>query len=556
LHLRVFPAVAAAICALPAVAQNPALTRILAEELHRNYEALRKTDPAPYFISYEVFDTESDVASASFGALNGHSQSRNRTADVSVRAGSPKLDNTHRIGNERGQFTASTMIPVEDDAAAIRRRLWLATDQAYRVASQRFAQVETAQRTRADAEDPSDDFSLEPATTFVEAAKPQPAITPEWLDRLRGLSAVFGKFPEVLHASISLVVQRETKRLVTTEDIAIEEGRDSVRIMITAAGKAPDGMDLATNESFEAETLAGLPPEIEIRAAVERTARYLAGLVKAPVVEPFTGPAILSGRAAGVFFHEIFGHRVEGHRQKDESEGQTFTKSVGEPVLPAFLSVVFDPTRDSAAGVRLNGSYRYDDEGVKARPVTVVDKGILKTFLLSRSPIRGFPSSNGHGRKQQGYDAVSRQSNLIVEAAESVPEARLREMLREQLKRQNKPYGLYFTQVTGGYTTTGRAGLQAFTVMPLVVYRVYADGRPDELVRGVDIVGTPLQSFAKIAAAGDRPEVFNGVCGAESGGVPVSAVSPAILITELEVQRKERSMDRPPYLGAPTLEGK
>jgi predicted Zn-dependent protease len=284
---------------------------------------------------------------------------------------------------------------------------------------------------------------------------------------------------------------------------------------------------------------------------VDRVATDLEGLLGAPVAEPFVGPAIFSGRAAGVFFHEIFGHRVEGHRQKDESEGQTFTRSVGTKVLPDFLSVVFDPTRRKAAGADLNGWYAYDDEGVKARPVTVVENGVLKTFLMSRSPIRGFDRSNGHGRRQPGAEVVSRQSNLIVESARTVPDKRLRQMLVEEIKRQGKPYGLFFRDVTGGFTTTARGGLQAFKVMPVVVYRVYADGRPDELVRGADIVGTPLASFAKILATSDTPEVFNGYCGAESGSVPVAAVSPALLVSEIEIEKKAKSQDRPPLLPAP-----
>jgi predicted Zn-dependent protease len=265
------------------------------------------------------------------------------------------------------------------------------------------------------------------------------------------------------------------------------------------------------------------------------------------------GPAIFSGRAAGVFFHEIFGHRVEGHRQKDESEGQTFTKSVGTKVLPDFLSVVFDPTRRKAAGIDLNGWYDYDDEGVKARPVTSVENGTLKNFLMSRSPMQGFDHSNGHGRRQPGLEPVSRQSNLIVESSKAVPEAKLKQMLIEEVKRQNKPYGLYFRDITGGFTTTARAGLQAFKVIPVIVYRVYADGRPDELVRGADIVGTPLASFSKILATSDQPEVFNGYCGAESGSVPVSAVSPAILVGEIEIEKKAKAQDRPPLLPPPTI---
>jgi TldD protein len=256
-----------------------------------------------------------------------------------------------------------------------------------------------------------------------------------------------------------------------------------------------------------------------------------------------------------VFFHEIFGHRIEGHRQKDESDQQTFTKMVGSKVLPDFLSVVFDPTRKTMAGTDLNGWYAYDDEGVKARPVKVVENGTLKTFLMSRSPIKGFSQSNGHGRKQPGLEPVSRQSNLVVESSKQVPAAQLRQMLIAEIKRQGKPYGFYFEHVTGGYTTTGRAGFQSFKVIPLVVYRVYPDGRPDELVRGVDIVGTPLSSFARIMATSDKLDVFNGYCGAESGSVPVSAVSPAILVSELEIQKKEKGRDRPPLLPAPSITG-
>lgn len=183
--------------------------------------------------------------------------------------------------------------------------------------------------------------------------------------------------------------------------------------------------------------------------------------------------------------------------------------------------------------------------------MTVVDNGVLKTFLMSRSPIEGFDHSNGHGRRQPGLEVVSRQSNLIVESKKQVSDKELRAMLIDEVKRQNKPYGFYFDQITGGYTTTQRRGLQAYTVIPLMVYRVYPDGRPDELVRGVDIVGTPLASFAKIVATSNKLEVFNGYCGAESGQVPVSASSPAILVSEIEIQKKQHAQDRLPFLGRP-----
>ena len=379
---------------------------------------------------------------------------------------------------------------------------------------------------------------------------------PAWTERIRLISARFAKFPAVLTSHVSVSAQTDTRYFVDTEGSRLTHGRGFARVVMSASAKASDGTDLSAFETFEAVDPGGLPKDEALLAAVDRLAADLSGLLRAPEAEPFVGPAIFSGRAAGVFFHEIFGHRVEGHRQKDESEGQTFTKSVGTKVLPDFLSVVFDPTRRKSGGVDLNGWYEYDDEGVKARPVTVVDKGVLKTFLMSRSPIKGFDRSNGHGRRQPGAEVVSRQSNLIVESSNAVSDSRLRQMLLEEVRRQNKPYGLYFRDITGGFTTTSRSGVQAFKVMPVIVYRVYADGRPDELVRGADIVGTPLASFAKILATSDKLEVFNGYCGAESGSVPVSAVSPAILVSEIEIEKKAKANDRPPLLPDPTAEAR
>jgi predicted Zn-dependent protease len=219
--------------------------------------------------------------------------------------------------------------------------------------------------------------------------------------------------------------------------------------------------------------------------------------------------------------------------------------------LPSFISVDFDATRTEYQGADLIGHYDYDDEGVKARPVKVVEDGVLKTFLLSRSPVGEFVQSNGHGRRQPGFEVVSRQSNLIVESSKKVSNEELRAQLIEEIRRQGKPYGLYFEEVSSGYTTTGRQGLQAFTVVPLVVYRVFPDRRPDELIRGVDIVGTPLASFQKIIATSDKSEVFNGYCGAESGSIPVSAVSPAILVSEIETQKKQNSQQKQPLLPRP-----
>ena len=542
-------------------AEEPFLLRVMKQELERSFSILKqKADPPPYFISYEITDQQIYNLAASLGTTLNNTENHSRLLDVTVRVGDYKVDNYHRLRGQSGFGGAAggaVTVSLDDDADSLQASLWSATDRKYRQAAQRLIRIKTNRAVKVDEEDSSDDFSRQDPAAFDgqratlnfggKPWSPQP-----WLARLEKLSAAFRAHPQVLESKVYLQVESQNKALVNTDGAAVEQGRDFLRLMITARARAEDGMDLDRFESFEAADPGGFPADDKILAVIENMAGELERMRKAPAAEPFVGPAILSGRASGVFFHEILGHRVEGHRQKDEEEGQTFAKKLGEPILPPFLSVVFDPTLKKLDGVELNGWYDYDDEGVKARPVTVVDKGILKTFLMTRSPIASVQQSNGHARRQPGREVVSRQSNLLVESSRQVPDAELRQMLIAEIRRQNKPYGLYFRDIQGGYTTTAREGLQAFKVMPLVVYRVYADGRPDELIRGADIVGTPLSAFGKIVATSDRTDVFNGYCGAESGSVPVSAISPAILVSEMEIERQRTAQERPPLLPPPS----
>ena len=304
-------------------------------------------------------------------------------------------------------------------------------------------------------------------------------------------------------------------------------------------------------ESFFAFSEDGLPDDETVMDTVRQVIADLQALRVAPVAAPYSGPAILSGRASGVFFHEILGHRVEGHRQREADDAQTFNDMIGESVLPEAFSVVFDPSVRRKAGTDLGGYYRFDNEGVKSQRVAVIEGGVLKRFLMSRRPIKGFSGSNGHGRKQVGFAAVARQSNLFVEVDEPLPEPELVAKLAAHLNDEGKDYGLLFDDIQGGFTMTRRYPPNAFNVLPTMVYRIYSDGRR-ELVRGVDLIGTPLTAFSEIVAGGTELDTFNGICGAESGGVPVSASSPPILVSQIEVQRKAKSSHRPPLLPPPS----
>jgi predicted Zn-dependent protease len=372
---------------------------------------------------------------------------------------------------------------------------------------------------------------------------------------VRALSAIFREFPGVYQNAVILSVQNETDYFASSEGSKIVTPHLQARLVAIAVTRADDGMDLFRDQTFEAETVDGLPSQEVMEAAMRDLGKSLEALRKAPVTEPFNGPALLSGRAAAVFFHEVLGHRLEGQRQRGDEEGQTFTKDIGQEVLPKFLSVSDDPTESKYGDTWLSGRYDYDDEGEKARRVDLIQDGVLKTFLMSRLPIASFSSSNGHGRAETGHIPTGRQGNLIVTSTNMEPEAKLRQQLIDEAKKQGKPFGLYFEDISSGFAVTTRDSPQAFSVVPLVVWRVYVDGRPDELVRGVSIVGTPLAAMKSILATGDKDEVFNGECGAESGTIPVSAVAPAILLSDLETQKQAQGTARPPILPKPGTDG-
>jgi TldD protein len=531
---------------------------VLDEELRRAREALATRSTPPYFIAYQVTDRRSVDVTAAYGALIHSDEDHRRLLDVELRVGDYKLDSSHALRGRGFDFfprfdAGSAEVPLEEGDDALRNAIWTATSRVYGDALERMVRIKAEKVVKVAEEDQSDDFSREPATTSVGPLAPAAALDrPAWERRLKAYSAMFRGHPEIHESSVQLSHAVVNRWLVSSEGTRVQAGQTLVRLFVTAQTTADDGMQLSLYDSMDAFGEKGLPGDAEIRRRVEGLIDRLLELRRAPLAEPYTGPAILEGHAAGVYFHEIFGHRVEGHRQKDEEEGQTFARKIGAQVMPAFIDVYDDPRAASMNGVDLNGHYLIDDEGVPARRAVLVAHGVLKGFLMSRSPARGFNRSNGHGRRQEGSAPVARQGNLIVDPAHVVSSAELKRRLLAEVKRQHKPYGLRFVRVEGGYTNTRRWGSQFFKVLPILVYRVYPDGR-EEMIRGADLEGTPLTSLSRILAAGGDFAVFNGYCGAESGFVPVSATSPSLLVEQVEIARKEKGQEKPPLLPPPPI---
>jgi TldD protein len=538
---------------LPAAppASSSGVLNAMRTELARSQSNLKSQPVPPYYIGYQITDTHSFGVSGAFGRLERSTENHRRQLDVDLRVGDYNLDNTREV---RGDFnfgrSSSAVVPLDNDPDAIRAVLWHFTDQHYKQALEQFTKVKTNVQVKVAQEDSSADFSHEAAEQYSEPIVDIQLNRAAWEEKVRKYTAPFAKYTNIYEASSFLQAEVETRWFVNTEGTVIQTSQPGFHLFVMATSKASDGMELPLYESYFAFSEKDLPDDATVLKAVDKMIHDLEALRVAPVAEAYTGPAILSGRASGVFFHEIFGHRVEGQRQKTAEDAQTFKGKIGQQVLSKDFSVYFDPTLRHLANTDLDGYYTYDNQGVKARRVTVVENGALKTFLMSRTPVQGIAQSNGHGRGQIGLMPVARQSNLVVEVAPSAVRPDLKKMLIAEIKKQGLPYGLYFDVIEGGFTFTGRMMPNSFNVLPLMVYRIYPDGH-EEMIRGADLIGTPLTTFSKIVAADKNVAVFNGFCGAESGSVPVSASSPGIFVTQIEVQKKAKSQERIPLLPAP-----
>jgi predicted Zn-dependent protease len=536
------------------------MLEIIEEEINTYYKELAKEKVAPYFLSCRVDDITTTSVDASFGYVNGVNRERIVAALPEIRVGTPEFDNFHNNtpGTTISYFTTPEPILIPYDSigseSAIKQILWNEFLSRYRYGVASYQAMKSAKGVRAEESDNSPDFTPAEVVKYYEKPLDFDKVlmdTEKSKELVKRYSSIFLRFPELIKGTVSVRQELIRKYYVSTEGARIAHNLTHNFLMVRAAVKADDGMDLPLAITYFSFDKDGFPEESIIEKDIINLAERLIRLKDAPVVQPYTGPALLSGSTSGVFFHEIFGHRIEGQKMKSDGDGQTFKKMVGKQVLPVTMNVYDDPSLTIYKGMDLNGHYKFDDQGVKGERVTVVKDGILNDFLMTRTAIDGFPRSNGHSRADIGYDPTSRQSNLIIETSDHKSEEELRQLLRDEAKRQGKEYGFYFKEVTGGFTMTGRNSPNAFNVTPLEVYRVYVDGRDDELVRGVDLIGTPLSMFSNIICAGGETESFVGSCGSISGYVPVSAISPAILVNKVELQMKPRSRNLPPVLSRP-----
>ncbi|MGZ3447040.1 MAG: TldD/PmbA family protein [Myxococcaceae bacterium] len=530
----------------------------MSEELERNRTRLKLGENAPpYFISYAVKDLTQSYVAARYGAIFDDWTNRDRRVFADVRVGSYELDNSineeidFNFSLKGTSYSTRKEAPLDDDLTALRTTLWLITDEKYKGGL--FNLLKKKGEAVYVVEDPKKppSFSREKPSTYVG---PEAGFTfdkARWTALVRKLSARFNQAGKIFDTDVRVTADKEVRYFVNSDGSRIVTEQTFYGVHLFAVTRSDDGQLLDDSRDHYAFRESELPSDERLMKDAESLIQELLALRAAPAIDPYTGPAILEAEAAGVLFHEAVGHRLEGDRMDADAEGKTFKGQIGRPVLPPFISIVDDPTLGVLGGKSLNGFYRYDDEGIPAQRVPLVEAGVLRNFLLSRHPVDGFLHSNGHGRAQANRRPVARMANLIASSTKQVSDAELKDMLIAEAKRQGKPYGLIIRDIQGGNTNTSSFGYQAFKGIPRLVYRVDVRDGKESLVRGVEVVGTPLSAISKIVATGKTQGVFNGFCGAESGNVPVSTVAPATLLREIELQRVVEGRDRPPLLPSP-----
>ena len=514
-------------------AEDPVL-EALELELERSMEAYSEASPkdAPlYFLGYRVTEVQQVSLSGRYGTLQSESTSHRRILDVSARVGDYELDSTHPV---RGRFFSSgamdhsaAALPIDGDVAALRTKIWHRTAEDVRSAQQAIVQVRANRVVKVEEDDLSADFSREEPVTDLREPAELSLDVDAWREKVVALSAKADANPAIDNSFVGLSAQSSTKWIVTSEGTRIRQPRQWLRISMQATATADDGDEVSLYRWTDVHSQDELPADEELEAWADQLAVDLGELKAAPRAKPYTGPLILRGRAAGVFVHEVMGHRVEGHRQKDEDEGQTFRDKVGQKLLPEQISIFDDPTLAEYAGFRLNGHYAYDEEGVPAQRAVLVDKGVFQGFLMSRSPIEGFDSSNGHGRAQEGRLPVARMANTIVETTEPVPYDELRALLLAEAEAQGQEYALVVDELAGGFTMTGRTFPNSFNVLANTTWKVYVDGRPDELVRGIDLVGTPSWPSPRWSRPATIPACSTGSAAPRAAAYPTPRSRPA-----------------------------
>ncbi|MEM7164720.1 MAG: TldD/PmbA family protein [Planctomycetota bacterium] len=521
------------------------VAKAAAEEVDRAMESIQlRGHPRPYYISHLIRDEEVWRLQAKYGALHSDYHRHRRSCLADVRVGSYKYDQVQEGGLEDSSTDDESYeyveIPVGDQMDGVRHALWRLTEARYREAIDGFLQRKSNEVTYLNKNRHLRAFEERPPIVDRGWSDFPEVDLEAWREFVIKASANYKRYPLLKNGHVSFQARHTVHTFVNSEGSRLIQCRPYFSMTLYFWYLSEKGDALPYSHSILVSDPTELPDLAATRKTIRNCYALLERLAAAPTVRSFSGPVLLDPIPAGLMIHEAVGHRLEGSRLLSTGEGQTFRDSVGQQVLPEFLTMRDDPTVQQFDGKSLVGHYKYDDEGTPASNAQLIERGVLRGFLTSRTPIYRKHESNGHARSRYHQRCISRMGNTIVESHDGLDDKQLRAAFIEEIKRQGVPYGVRIIEASGGETATGSYDFQAFLGEINVASRVYPDGR-EELIRGVDFVGTPLNAIRNIIAAGKEYGVDNAYCGAESGFVPVTTISPSLLVSELELQSKSET---------------
>ena len=533
------------------------LLRAMQQELARQTKGLKQPgEPAPFFMSYLLHAKAGLSVWGRYGSVFRSEPQRDSDLYAEVRVGSYRVDNTidGGITSDLSQRQSFSWIegPEDLDPDVIRYALWKLTQHKYDEALQEYYEkkkILVEQRLPAG----GNTFSREPVLRHFDDVQPVAFPRKRWESFVRETGALFRDYRFILDPYVQIRGINKVRVFANSEGTRFICQDTYYEASLQGWLLGPDGVHLESTRTFYGRDPESLPSRSQLAEAIEHMARELKDLAQAKPLDPYAGPALLSGLASGLVFHEAIGHRLEGERMGSRSEGHTFAQKIGQRILPAGVDIVDDPTLRHHAGTALHGSYRIDDEGVPAQRAELVKDGILKSFIMSRQLTEGFRKSTGHGRHERFQDPMARMANLIVTARDGKPWDELKSMLCEETARRSLPYGIIIRGVSAGETRTDQYDFQAFKGVPTAVYTVDPKTGKETRVRDVTFIGTPLAVIQRILGFGNQGDVDNSYCYAESGAVPVATVAPAMLVGELELQRASTRRYRPARLPLPPM---
>ena len=567
--------VGAAVLSGQAPPTDPVL-QAMHDEVERSRNLAISSLEKPYFIEYGMDEAETFAVSASLGGLLTKRRDHFRSPQVEVRVGDYKFDNTNYAGRFGGgsQYDLSRF-PLENAYPVLRRYLWLETDSAYKSAVEAISRKRAALKNLTQSEQLNDFAHAEPIR-LVRDFKPLSIDETAWSNRVRELSAIFAQYPEVKASGVDVEASDGGYYLVNSEGTEVKVPESVIVLRVRAAAQAADGMTVRDSVTFHAIDASHMPPQAEMQRGVKAVADNVTAMANASKGEDYSGPVLFEGAAGAQVFAEVLGKNLtltrrpvmDGGRGGGTSSGSDLEGRMGSRILPDSFTVVDDPAQTEWHGRPLFGHYEVDREGVPAKALKLVDKGVLKSFLLTRQPVRGFEGSNGRARLPGGFGAsVATFSNLFVTSTDAVPARQMKQKLIELIQQRSRPYGILVRRMD--FPSTGTAdevrrilaasqGTAHPVSAPILIYKVFPDGH-EEPVRGLRFRGFNVKSLRDILAAGDDSEPFEfldsavpfALVGFSNFTTEVSVVAPSILVDDLELHPVEDELPKLPVVPAP-----